>query len=110
MEAHESGMDIIIKEGLANGRALQNRVIQEYSKKLSLAPDQLALACIFAQPFAPRVLSGAVTPDQLDSNLRALGAVEKLQENDSALLKEIMASCVMDSEQYWAERAALAWN
>jgi len=109
-EAHDAGLDVIIKEGLANGRALRNKVILEYSRKLSWQPDQLALGCILAQPFHPHVLSGAVTPNQLSSNLQALKVVPKLQENDSALLKEIMAACVVDSEEYWAERAALAWN
>jgi len=109
-EAHDAGVDVIIKEGLANGRILKNEVVQSYAQKLSCQPDHLALACILAQPFQPRVLSGAVTAEQLQSNLKAVGIVDKIQENESALLKEIMKSCVVDSEEYWAERAALAWN
>jgi aryl-alcohol dehydrogenase-like predicted oxidoreductase len=109
LEAHKAGMDIIIKEALANGRALRNPVVKEYSKKLSCSPDQLALACILAQPFCPRVLSGAVTSEQLESNLKAKELAEKLR-NDESLLKEIMDSTVMDSEEYWKERSALAWN
>ncbi|MGK3755188.1 MAG: aryl-alcohol dehydrogenase-like predicted oxidoreductase [Bacillariaceae sp.] len=58
LKAHEAGMDIIIKEGMANGRVLQNPILLEYSKTLSCSSDQLALACILAQPFQPRVLSG----------------------------------------------------
>lgn len=109
IEAHSSGMDIIIKEGLANGRVLRHPSVQEYAKKLSCEPDQLALAFILAQPFEPRVLSGAVTADQLESNLKAMEVSEKLKENPS-LLDEIAKTCVMDSEEYWAERSALAWN
>lgn len=109
MEAHEAGMDVIIKEGLANGRALRNTVIVEYSKKLGCEPDQLALACILAQPFCPRVLSGAVTPEQLSSNLKAQEVAQKLKESES-LLREIMAATCMSSEDYWSERSALAWN
>lgn len=109
LEAHSQGMDIIIKEGLANGRILRHPTVMEYSKKLSCEPDQLALAFILAQPFQPRVLSGAVTPAQLESNLKALEVSEKLKESP-ALLKELAAKCVMESEEYWAERAALAWN
>lgn len=109
-EAHDVGLDIIIKEGLANGRALRHPTVLHYAEKLSCKPDQLALGCILAQPFQPRVLSGAVTPAQLESNFKSTDMVDKLQENNSALLKEIMAACKMDSSSYWRERASLAWN
>ena len=109
LEAHKSGMDIIIKEGLGNGRILKNDVVIKYAKRLSCTPDVLALACILAQEFQPRVLSGSVTPDQLLSNLKASEIAEKLRE-DSELLTEIMNKCVMKSEAYWSERAALQWN
>ena len=109
LEAHEAGMDVIIKEGMANGRVLQNPIIQEYSKKLSCSPDQLALACILAQPFQPRVLSGAVTPDQLESNLGAEAIAETLRA-DPVMLAEIMDKTRMDSETYWSDRSNLAWN
>jgi aryl-alcohol dehydrogenase-like predicted oxidoreductase len=106
LEAHNAGMDIIIKEGLANGRIFRNPVVEKYAKMLSCSPDQLALAFILAQPFNPRVLSGAVTPDQLTSNLKAEELAEKLRK-DSNLLKEIMESTVMDSEEYWTRDRAL---
>lgn len=109
LEAHNSGMDIIIKEGLANGRALKNEAIIKYAKQLGCEPDSLALACILAQPFEPRVLSGAITPDQLESNFKAIEVSEKLKE-EPELLTEIMSACVVNSEQYWADRSALAWN
>lgn len=108
-EAHDSGMDIIIKEGLANGRALKNESIIKYAKQLGCEPDSLALGCILAQPFEPRVLSGAVTADQLESNFKAIQVSEKLKEQPE-LLSEIMGACVMKSEDYWNDRSALAWN
>ena len=108
-EAHDAGMDIIIKEGMANGRALRHPAVLKYSKQLSCEPDQLALACILAQPFCPRVLSGAVTPEQLESNLKAAELSEKLQA-DPSTLQEIMAATIVPSEAYWQERSALAWN
>ena len=108
-EAHDQGMDIIIKEGMANGRIFQSPKVLKYAKQLDCEPDQLALGFILAQPFQPRVLSGAVTPEQLESNLLALQVSETLQDNP-LLLKEIADACVMDSEAYWAERSALAWN
>jgi len=106
-EAHAAGMDIIIKEGLANGRALQHPSVIEYAQKLSCQPDQLALGCILAQDFEPRVLSGAVTSAQLKSNWKALNVCEKL---DPTLLEEIMKACIVKSEDYWDKRSALAWN
>ena len=109
LKAHEAGIDIIIKEGMANGRVLKNPIIQKYAKKLSCSPDQLALACILAQPFQPRVLSGAVTPEQLESNLKAETIAERLKE-DPALLIEIMGKTRMESEDYWSDRSMLAWN
>lgn len=108
-EAHDDGMDIIIKEGLANGRALRHPSVLKYSEQLGCSADILALACILAQPFEPRVLSGAVTPAQLESNLMASELAEKLKK-DVGLLKEIMDSCIMDSDEYWNDRSALAWN
>lgn len=108
-EAHNAGMDVVIKEGLANGRVLKNESILKYAKELDCQPDSLALGCILAQPFEPRVLSGAVSAEQLESNFKALEVSKKLKENPE-LLKEIMAACVMKSEDYWNERSALAWN
>jgi aryl-alcohol dehydrogenase-like predicted oxidoreductase len=109
LAAREAGLDIIIKEGLANGRALKHPAVVHYATKLSCEPDQLALGCILAQPFQPRVLSGAVTPQQLESNWKSLEISKQLQ-NDTALLTEIMQACVVDSKDYWGERSALAWN
>ena len=111
LDAHEAGMDIIIKEGMANGRALKSDTIQSLAKKMGCNPDALALAAILAQPFQPRVLSGAVTPEQLISNLEALEISKKLASEDGKVaLGEIMEGCRMESEQYWYDRGALAWN
>ena len=111
LEAHRAGMDIVIKEGMANGRALRHEVIQNVAARLGCSPDALALACILAQPFRPRVLSGAVTPEQLGSNMEAL-ALAKMLESDEGkdVLKEVMEGCRMDSETYWKDRSSLAWN
>ena len=49
---------MIVKEALANGRLA--------------AQDDVAIATALRQPWADVVLSGAVTVDQLHSNLRAL--------------------------------------
>lgn len=107
--AHEAGMDIIIKEGLANGRVLRHEAIVKHAENLACPPDALALACILAQPFQPRVLSGAVTPEQLQSNLQAYNFAETLK-SDQSLLATIMTECSMVSEEYWTDRSNLAWN
>jgi aryl-alcohol dehydrogenase-like predicted oxidoreductase len=109
LTAYEAGLDIIIKEGLANGRALNHPAMVQYAAKLSCEPDQLALGCILAQSFQPRVLSGAVTSEQLESNWKSLAVSEQLTR-DPALLQEIMQACVVESKDYWDERSALAWN
>ena len=112
-EAHEAGMDIIIKEGLANGRALRHPALLELSNKLGCCePDALALGAILAQPFQPRVLSGAVTGEQLRSNLSSLDVQEKLTSTNDGkeILQQLMKECCMDSETYWKDRSALKWN
>ncbi len=112
MEAHNAGIDIIIKEGLANGRALLHPKLVIMAQKLGCSADALALGAILAQPFQPRVLSGAVTKEQLRSNLDALDVAEKLMETEEGkgMLKELMDGCKMESETYWKERSALKWN
>ena len=122
VEAHNAGMDIIIKEGLANGRVLSHPSLVELSQQLSCNPDQLALGFVLAQPFKARVLSGAVTVEQLRSNLGSLyphpviangnvsghdmvGNEERLE-----ILHQLTERCCMDSEEYWKERSNLKWN
>lgn len=112
LEASEAGMDVIIKESLANGRVLQHPKLHEYARKLGCEPDQLALGAVLAQPFRPRVLSGAVTTEQFRSNYKALNVAETLVESKlgKEILKELMDECRMESGQYWKDRSALAWN
>jgi aryl-alcohol dehydrogenase-like predicted oxidoreductase len=109
LDAHKAGMDIIIKEGLANGRVLRHPVVVEYSKRLCCTADALALGCILAQPFQPRVLSGAVTPEQLESNFNSEQVAEVLRK-DPDLLTEIMNQTAMHSDEYWSDRSNLPWN
>ena len=120
IEAHNAGMDVIIKEGLANGRTLSNPTLLKLSSTLNCQPDQLALAAILVQPFQPRVLSGSVTADQLISNL---GSFYSINEDTMSIadqlvsttegkevLQQLMESCKMESANYWNDRSALKWN
>ncbi|MEU4162509.1 aldo/keto reductase [Actinoplanes sp. NPDC026670] len=83
-EAHASGRAVIVKEALANGR-LADR-------------DEAALATALRQPWATIVLSGAVTGEQLASNLRAAAT-----ERDSPPAPE-------PAGDYWAARSRLPWT
>lgn len=117
-EAHAAGMDIIVKEGMANGRLYRHELLRRLCdddptlRSRHTTPDQLALAVVLAQPFRPRVLSGAVTPAHLASNRGAVALADVLssEPGDDTILTILMAGCRMDSETYWNERAALSWN
>jgi len=86
-EAKASGWGVIIKEALANGR-LADR-------------DVLAFAAALSQPWADVVLSGAVTPDQLESNLKSIAlAREPADWPDST----------ESPAEYWSRRSTLAWQ
>ena len=112
IDAHKAGMDIIIKEGLANGRALLHPKLIQISHEMDCKPDQLALGAILSQPFHPRVLSGAVSVEQLGSNISSLDVQEILSSTNAGqtYLHRLMCECSMESEAYWKDRSALKWN
>jgi len=89
-DAHDAGWGVIIKEALANGRlALQ---------------DRTAIAGALANPWVDVVLSGAVTVEQLGSNVMAATiplAPDQLTE---------LAKLAEPADQYWKERSQLAWS
>jgi aryl-alcohol dehydrogenase-like predicted oxidoreductase len=106
-EAHEAGLGVIVKEALANGRLTARGDVPsllEASADRGIAPDELALAAVLAQPWADVVLSGAATLEALNSNLRALG-VELPKGLDPEL--EALAE---EPALYWEERSTLPWN
>ena len=77
-EAKASGWGVIIKESLANGR-LADRADGEHLIALTKETatrgatiDVLAIAAALSQPWADVVLSGAVTLEQLESNLKSI--------------------------------------
>ncbi|HVQ14647.1 MAG TPA: aldo/keto reductase [Vicinamibacterales bacterium] len=86
-EAHASGWGVIVKEALANGR-LADR-------------DAVALAAALSQPWADVVLSGAVTPEQLDSNVTSIASVREPADWPN------VAESPVD---YWSRRSAMAWQ
>jgi aryl-alcohol dehydrogenase-like predicted oxidoreductase len=101
--AHAAGLGVIVKEALANGRLTARgdvSPLRELALHAGTTPDALALAAALAQPWVDVVLSGAVTVEQLRSNLVAL-------ELDPTLELPQLAE---DPARYWDERAALPWN
>lgn len=112
--AANTGMGIIVKEALANGRltarnqdptfALQRARLTEIANRHSTTIDAVALAAVLAQPWAHVVLSGAATPDQLHSNLNALALT--LSSGDWNAIHTLSET----PQRYWATRSGLAWN
>jgi aryl-alcohol dehydrogenase-like predicted oxidoreductase len=106
-DAKAEGWGVIIKEALANGR-LTDRAEGEHLPGLKTEAvargttvDALALAAALSQPWADVVLSGAVTAEQLTSNLKSIGLAR--EGADWLALAEPAAD-------YWGHRSALAWQ
>ena len=112
--ASATGMQVIVKEALANGRltgrnadpafATKRVMLERQAIRLNTTIDALALAAALAQPWASVVLSGAATVAQLESNMRSLDVA--LDEEAKAAL----AAMAEPADVYWATRKRLAWN
>ncbi|MFJ7295599.1 aldo/keto reductase [Streptomyces collinus] len=106
-EAHDAGLTVIVKEGMANGRLAgphAPQVVREIAEEAGLGCDAVALAVILRQPWAGVVLSGAATTNQLASNLHA--AVVDLDDEQLTRL----AALVEEPQAYWERRAQLPWH
>jgi aryl-alcohol dehydrogenase-like predicted oxidoreductase len=104
--AHAAGVGVIIKEALANGRltaAGEERALCDAAREFEVAPDVIALAAVLKQPWADVVLSGAVTPEQLVSNLAALDVVV------DGWLEARLGRLAEPPERYWSKRSRLPW-
>ncbi|MGW7404418.1 aldo/keto reductase [Streptomyces sp. NPDC054833] len=106
-EAHDAGLTVIVKEGMANGRLAEPHapeVLKAVAAETSLGCDAVALALILRRPWAGIVLSGAATTNQLASNLHA--AVVDLGEDQL----EKLAALVEEPAAYWERRGQLPWH
>ncbi|MFJ4692488.1 aldo/keto reductase [Streptomyces sp. NPDC088766] len=106
-EAHDAGLTVIVKEGMANGRLAGPHapdVLRAVAEETGLGCDAVALAAILRQPWAGVVLSGAATLAQLSSNLHA--AVVDLDEDRLARL----AVLAEEPAAYWERRGRLPWH
>lgn len=105
--AHEAGVQVLVKEALANGRLTArggDETLAATARERGGSEDAVALAAALARPWADVVLSGAATVAQLQSNLSALELAwdDELEQRLSGLVREPAA--------YWAERAQLPWT
>jgi len=106
-EAKASGWGVIVKEPLANGRLTDSAdgehltALRREALARGTTIDALALAAALSQPWADVVLSGAVTHDQLESNLKSVAFVK-----DPADWPDVTES----PADYWARRSTLAWQ
>lgn len=106
-EAHDAGLTVIVKEGMANGRLAAPHapdVLTSVAEETGMGCDAVALAVILRQPWAGVVLSGAATVNHLVSNLHA--AVVDLDETQLTRL----ATLAEEPGAYWERRGRLPWH
>jgi aryl-alcohol dehydrogenase-like predicted oxidoreductase len=110
-EAAAAGARVIVKEAVANGRLAPGgadtrdaRRVAALAAGLGTTADALATAAALAQPWAWRVLSGAVDPAQVASNAAAEGLTVP------AAVAEELATLAEDPQTYWSARAARPWT
>ncbi|MGW1716319.1 aldo/keto reductase [Streptomyces sp. NPDC002156] len=106
-EAHDAGLTVIVKEGMANGRLAAGQApdaVRTIAEETGLGADAVALALVLRQPWAGVVLSGAATAAQLASNLHA--AVVDLDDDQLSRL----AALVEEPRAYWERRGQLPWH
>jgi aryl-alcohol dehydrogenase-like predicted oxidoreductase len=113
-QAADSGMGIIVKEALANGRltprnqdadfAKTRGTLENMARSYDSSVDAIALAFVLAHPWAHVVLSGAAVEAHLYSNLSAA----QLELSDDSL--DHLHQFSESPDQYWQERSQLSWN
>jgi aryl-alcohol dehydrogenase-like predicted oxidoreductase len=106
-EAHDAGLTVIVKEGMANGRLAAPHApdaLRAVAEETALGCDAVALALVLRRPWVGVVLSGAATVTQLASNLHA--AVVDLDDDQLTRL----ATLVEDPHVYWERRGQLPWH
>jgi aryl-alcohol dehydrogenase-like predicted oxidoreductase len=113
-EAKQTGMGIIVKEALANGRLTARNQMPAFSENMAMLKreaqrlkttiDALSIAAVLEQPWVDVVLSGAAKLDHLRSNLQALDVY--WDDEASAHLSSLEEI----PERYWKIRSELEWN
>ncbi len=107
-QAHDAGWLVVVKEGVANGRLAGGEApgaLRTAADRVGATPDALALAIALAQPWSPTVLSGAVTPVQLDANL----AAAEVTTTTALAAAHDLHHLVEAPEIYWRVRSDRPW-
>jgi aryl-alcohol dehydrogenase-like predicted oxidoreductase len=107
-EVHDAGWGVLVKEAMANGRLGPRGdaagSLGALAERHGTTVDAVAIAAALANPWADVVLSGAVTPEQLRSNVA--GASVALGGDELASLAPVAEA----PEEYWGRRSELAWS
>ncbi|MER7919116.1 MULTISPECIES: aldo/keto reductase [unclassified Streptomyces] len=106
-EAHDAGLTVIVKEGMANGRLAgpdAPEALRSIAAEEGLGCDAVAVAWILSRPWVGVVLSGAATVAQLASNLHA-PAVDLDADRMTRL-----ATLTEEPRAYWERRGQLPWH
>ena len=108
-EAHAAGFGVIVKEALANGRLTEEaggipKGLHDLAGPTGATLDAVAMAAALANPWVDMVLSGAVTVEQLESNLAAMSTPLRPADVQPLL------SFAEPADQYWEERKRLPWS
>ncbi|GHF83012.1 aldo/keto reductase [Streptomyces griseosporeus] len=106
-EAHDAGLTVIVKEGMANGRLAEPQApeaLRALARETGLGCDAVALAFVLRRPWAGVVLSGAATVGQLTSNLHA----PAVDLDDEQL--ERLTPLAEEPRAYWERRGQLPWH
>ena len=106
--AHDAGLLVVVKEGLANGRLAGDEapaLLRAAADDAGTTPDALSLAVVLAQPWSPLVLSGAVTDVQLLSNL----AARSVPTQTALATADALNALREEPNAYWDERSARPW-
>jgi aryl-alcohol dehydrogenase-like predicted oxidoreductase len=102
-DAHAAEWLVVVKEVLANGR-LTGTARMTPGQDLALADgqpmDAFAIGAALAQPWADIVLTGAVTPGQLLTNVTARAPRPDLDE---------LSALAVSPTVYWHARSGLRW-
>jgi aryl-alcohol dehydrogenase-like predicted oxidoreductase len=106
--AHDNGLGVIVKEALANGQLTihgEESSLLTYAHDRDLPPDAVAIAAAISQPWSEVVLSGAVSPQMLASNLQALEFARH-----GGRPAEDLSQLRLDPDAYWLRRSRLPWR
>ena len=107
-QAHDAGLLVVVKEGVANGRLAGDEApapVRAAAADAGTTTDALSLAVALAQPWSPLVLSGAVTASQLLSNL----AARSVPAQTALAAADALGALREQPHAYWDRRSARPW-